>query len=89
MSLIDEHHRALEGAEKGIRYHHWSKVQAKWGQPLPAPILRQKEKIAELYRLAELFVRVYRVIDMSQVYTIVEAKLELDRLYGAWIEGEL
>ena len=72
-----------------VRTHDWRKVKAKVGLPLPERILRQKERIAELTRLAELFARIYRVIDMSQVQTIVEAKLELDRLYGMWVEDEL
>ena len=73
----------------GWRILTWEKVQAKVGQPLPVKIVRQKEWIAELTRRAELFLRIYKHIDMSQVHTIVEAKMHLDYLYGAWVEDEL
>lgn len=73
----------------GWRTIPWEKVQAKVGQPLPTKIVRQKEWIAELTRRAETFLRIYKQIDMSQVYTIVEAKMHLDYLYGAWAEDEL
>ncbi len=55
---------------------------------VPDEIKELRERIKKAIENAELFVALFRVVDMTMVHTVVEMKLELDALYGDWIVAE-
>lgn len=55
----------------------------------PVVILNLKAEIEGDTRVAELRASVTGVVDEAAVVAIVEKRLQLDVLYGAWAEGKL
>lgn len=55
----------------------------------PAAILNLKAEIEGDTRVVELRATVMGVVDEAAVVAIVEKRLQLDALYGAWVTGKL
>ena len=55
----------------------------------PKPIREIKEEIAAETRLAEFMAMHTGQIDAGRIHKIVSMRLQLDRLYGAWIEQRI
>ena len=56
--------------------------------PLPPEIVALKRKIAAKTRNAELFIARTGAVDNGMVFEIVDMRMRLDSLYGAWVRGE-
>jgi hypothetical protein len=60
----------------------------KSGRELPPEIIEKKREIEAATKNAELFIACFRVVDHSMVDNVVQLKLQLDALYGAWATRE-
>lgn len=57
-------------------------------RPLPPEIVLKKVEIEKETRNAELFMARVGAIDEGMINHVVQLKLELDALYGAWVASE-
>lgn len=55
----------------------------------PREILDLKRKIAGAREAAEAYARMTGVIDFAAIEEVVGMRRHLDRLYGAWVEGQI